>query len=217
MSSSVEAVGLVATGRASSSLVSSGAAALTREVLKTMLLSKIKFNTAALLVLTLAGAGFWQARTRAGGETPPDATFHVTVDEVIHDEDTIVTRIGIDAPPGSTVELSTDKDKRIGQTLSADLPDANRSDGLSRIQLVLFADHVEWKGGSTNAVKFLLAYKVGSISGSTSDAGPMPADAKQLADLLTVPIKSGEYKYGQATKLVAFKGVTHSLIVNRPK
>jgi hypothetical protein len=45
----------------------------------------------------------------------------------------------------------------------------------------------------------------------------MPADAKQLSDILTVPIKSGEYEYGLATKLVTFKGVTYSLVVNRPK
>jgi hypothetical protein len=45
----------------------------------------------------------------------------------------------------------------------------------------------------------------------------MPAGAEPLAELLTMPIKSGEYKYGQATKLVTFKGVTYSFVVNRPK
>ena len=35
--------------------------------------------------------------------------------------------------------------------------------------------------------------------------------------LLTVPIKSGEYKYGQATKVVTFKRVTYSLLVTAPR
>jgi hypothetical protein len=218
VSSTVKAATRVAAGRAATAAVFiSGAAALTREVLKTMLLSRIKITTAALLALTLAGTGLWQARTRAEGETPPDAGFRVVVDEVLHDESTFVTRVGIDTPPGSKVELLSDKGKRISSSLSADVPHPKRPDGLSRIQVVIFADQVEVGGGSTNAVKFLLAYKVGSISSSTSEAGPMPANAKRLVDLMTVPIKSGVYKFGQETKLVTFKGVTYSLVVNRPK
>ena len=53
----------------------------------------------------------------------------------------------------------------------------------------------------------MLAYKVGKLSSSTSKTAPMPAGAKRLADLLKVPIKSGEYEYGAATKLVTFKDV----------
>jgi hypothetical protein len=45
----------------------------------------------------------------------------------------------------------------------------------------------------------------------------MPADAKRLADLLKVPIKSGEYDYGQPTKLLTFNGVTYTLVVSKPK
>src|SRR5262249_29471238 len=132
---------------------------------------------------------------------------------------TVVTQIGIETLPGSTLELFHDKDKRGSFTLSSDSPEPNRAKGQSSTQLVIFADRIQakWKGGSTNAVKFALGYKIGSISGRCSDAGPMPADAEQLSDLLTVPIKSGEYKYGQPTKLVTFKGVTYSLVVNGPK
>jgi len=217
LSSTVKAASLFAAGRATGALVSSGVAALTREVLKTMLLSKIKMSSAALLAIILAGAGLWQASTRADGGTPPDASFRVSVDEVLHDDSTIATRLGIDALPGSTVELFSEKDKRVISSLSTDLADPDRRGGLSRFQLVIFADQVELEGGSTNVVKFVLAYKVGSISSSISDAGPMPAGAEQLAELLTLPIKSGEYKYGQATKLVTFKGATYSFVVNRPK
>ena len=85
------------------------------------------------------------------------------------------------------------------------------------MQLIVFADQVEGKEGTATAVKFLLGHKVGKISGSTSETVPMPAGAKQLSDLLTVPIKSGEYRYGQMTKVVTFKGVTYSLLVTAPK
>jgi hypothetical protein len=215
LSSTVKAASLFAVGRAATvGVVSSEVVALAREVLKTMLFSKIKITTAALLVLTLAGAGLWQARTWADGRAPADASFRVTVNEVIHDETTVVTQIGIEAPPRSVVELFSD-DKRVNSISSADLP--NRPNGMSEMQVILFADHVELKEGLANAVKFMLAYKVGKISSSTSDTAPMPADAKKLADLLTVPIKSGEYKCGLATKMVTFKGVTYSLVVNRPK
>jgi hypothetical protein len=45
----------------------------------------------------------------------------------------------------------------------------------------------------------------------------MPTGARVLGDVLSVPIKSGEYPYGQATKLLTFKGVTYSLVVSKPK
>ena len=51
---------------------------------------------------------------------------------------------------------------------------------------------------------------------SMSDTGPMP-DAKRLADVLTVAIKSGEFKYGMATKLATYKDVTYSLVVKKPR
>jgi hypothetical protein len=174
-----------------------------------MLLSRIKITAAALLVSTFAGAGLWQARTRADGASPPGGNFRVTVNTLIDDESTVVTQVGIEMPPGCTVEVLSDKSKRGEITL--------RTDGPSPTQLIVLGDQVQWEGSPTNAVKFLLGYKIGSTSGSISDAGPMPADARQLADLLTVPIKSGEYKFGQATKLATYKGVTYSLVVSRSK
>jgi hypothetical protein len=59
------------------------------------------------------------------------------------------------------------------------------------MQVIVFADQVEQKGGATIVVKFMLGHKVGRISGSTSETVPMPAEAKQLSDLLTMSIKSG--------------------------
>jgi hypothetical protein len=186
-----------------------------------MLLSKIKIATAitaaALLAFTLAGAGLWQGRTRADGEAPHDKTFRVTVHEVIHDESTVVTQVDIETPPGSKVELFSDAKKGGGMTFSSDAAGPNRANRPSRMQVIVFADQVECKEAAKTAVKFLLGHKVGGVSGSTSETTPMPAEAKRLADLLTVPIKSGEYPCGQATRLVTFKGVTYSLLVTGPK
>ena len=222
LSSTVRAAGLFAAGRAATAgAVPPGAAALAGEVLKTMLFSKIRLTTgtaaAALLALTLVGAGLWQARTWADGKAPPEQTFRVTVNEVISDDSTVVTQIDTETQPGSTIELSSDKDKGGGTTFSSEAADPDRPNGPSRVQVIVLADQVEWKGGAATAVKFLLGHKVGKVFGSTSETVPMPAGAQQLSDLLAVPIKSGEYKYGQATKLVTFKGVTYSLLVTVPR
>jgi hypothetical protein len=222
LSSTVRAAGLFAAGRAATAgAVPPGAAALAGEVLKTMLFSKIRLTTgtaaAALLALTLVGAGLRQARALADGKAPPPGTFRVTVNEVIRDDSTVVTQVDIETQPGSTIELSSDKDKGGGTTFSSEATDPDRPDGPSGMQVIAFADQVEGKEGAGTAVKFLLGHRVGKISGSTSETVPMPAGAKQLSDLLTVPIKSGEYKYGKATKVVTFKGVTYSLLVTAPK
>ena len=82
--------------------------------------------------------------------------------------------------------------------------------------MTIFADHVECKASSTNVLKFMMNIKGGAGFSSISDTGPMP-EAKRLADVLTVAIKSGEYKYGMATKLATYKDVTYSLIVKNPR
>jgi hypothetical protein len=185
-----------------------------------MLFSQIRLTTAitaaALLALTLVGAGLWRARTWADGKAPPDRTFRVTVNEVIRDDSTVVTQIDIEPQPGSTIELSSDKDRGGRTTFSSEATDPNRPNGPSHMQVIVFADQVEGKEGAATAVKFLLEHRAGKICGSTSETAPMPAGARQLSDLLTVPIKSGEYRYGQATKVLTFKGVTYNLLVTAP-
>jgi hypothetical protein len=204
--------------------VSAEVAALTREVLKTMLLSKIKLTTAALLTFIFVGAGLWQATTRASpvdGGAPAvngaaqDGKFRVTVNEVIHDESTVVAQVEVDVARGATIELFTDQDKREGAGTHLALGPSDTS-GQPRIKLTIFADQVEWKAGSTNLAKFMLHWKIGKISSSTSETDPLLA-GKQLADVLTVSIKSGQYPCGQVTKLLTFKGKTYSLLVNKPK
>jgi hypothetical protein len=202
-------------------VVSADVTALARGVLKAMLIYRIKYlttmTTSALLALTLAGAGLWQLKTLADGKAPADMTFRVTVNEVLRDDSTVVTQIDIATPPRSTVEIFCDKGKGAGSTLSSEATDPKHPNAPSHMQVIVFADHVEGKRGATGAVKFLLAHKVGSIYTTTSETVPMPDSAKVLSDVLTVPIKSGEYRFGRATRLVSFKGVSYRLVVNGPK
>jgi hypothetical protein len=188
-----------------------------------MYFSKLKTKTtiaaAALLLFSLAGAGIWQARSLAGGKAPAAENFHVNVTEVLQDDSTLVAQVDIDAPPGSTIDLSFNEKGKDGasQSFSTSLNDPNQVGGLSRVRFTVFADQVESQEGPTNAYKFLLAYKVGKISGSSSDTGLMPSGAKQLSDLMILSLKSGDYKFGQPVKFLTFKGRAYSIVANRPK
>jgi RNA polymerase sigma factor (sigma-70 family) len=216
-SSTVKAATLFAARRAATEgAVSSAVAALAGEVLKNMLISKIKFTMAALLGPTLAGAGLWQAKAWADEKAPADGSFRIAVNEVLNDDSTVVKQIRIEAVPGSTIDVSCD-DKRRMNTLTADLGEPNEPNEPSSAQLIVFADHVEMEEGSTSAVKFVIGFKAGKISSGTSKTEPMPADAKVLSDVLNVQIKSGEYTYGQEMKLVTFMGATYSFVVKSPK
>jgi len=219
LSSTMETARLFADGQAVT-VVSARVIALTREVLKAMYLSKIKktfgIAAAALLALTLTGAGLWQAKTWADGKAAVGDTGRVTVNEVINNDDVVVTQIRIELPPGCKIEVYSD-DKGSTRRLTADARDVKQPDGSNSVEITVLADQVEIKQSGTNMIKFMVGYKIGKLSSSSSQMVPMPADAKQLSDVLSVPIKSGEFKVGQPTKLVTLKGVTHSFLVTREK
>lgn len=221
LASTVQAANQYAAGSAAAA--SADVLALTREVLKSMYFSKIKTTTAiaaaTLLAFTLAGAGIWQAPTLAGGKDPATGKFRVAVNEVIHDDNTLVAQVDIETPPGATIQLLSDKgkDDSLSASLTPAVSDSKEPGGRAHTRLTVFADQIEYQEGPINAYKFMFAYKLGKISSSASDAGPMPAGAKRLSDLLTLHMKSGEYRYGQATKLVTFKGKTFSILVTAAK
>jgi RNA polymerase sigma factor (sigma-70 family) len=230
--SAVQAACVFAAGRAATAgVMSSEVTALAGEVLKNMLFTKIKIMTAALLVLALTGTGLWQASTWAAGKARPngsspapvnkdvgkalsDGCFRVTVTEVTQQESKVVTQVDIDTLPGSTVELRSDRAKASSSSSSPTEPGPN---GLCRVRLTLSAERVESKKRSRTEVKFEFALQVGKISSSTSETIPMPADARRVADVVKVPLQSGEHKCGQATKLVNLGGTTYSLVVTGPK
>src|SRR5262249_54029456 len=157
-----EAANLFAAGRAATEVVSSEVVVLTRGVLRAMRFAKIKtaatFIAAAVLALTIAGAGIWQAKTWAEGKPPVDNGFRVTVTDVIRDDSIIVTQIDLEVPPGSKVEIVPENGKG-GHSFSSDKPGAN---GLCSSRVTLLADQVELKDG-TSFVKFMIAEKIGEI------------------------------------------------------
>ena len=212
VASTARTASVIGAGRAmTAAAVSAKVSALTKAVLRTMSVGRAKRLTLVLLALAGAGAGIWQTRTRAEGTAPPDKGFRCTVHEVIKDSSVIVTQIEVETLPAASVEVVADKPGRGGFFMLA--PDQRGEP--AHTELTIFADHVEWKAGSTNVLKFIMNIK-GAGGAAMSDTGPMP-EAKRLEDVLTVTIQSGEYKYGMATKLATYKDVTYSLVVKKPR
>jgi Domain of unknown function (DUF1877) len=144
----------------------------------------------------------------------PGQSFVVKVSELIHENDIIVTQVEIEADPGTSVQVISDKSGRGGVTITTPEPTAvNRS---ARTRLTILGDHVVWDAGPTNLLKFMMKIKAGSASATMMTTGPMPKD-KRLAETLSVLIEPGEYRYEAATRLVRFEDVTYSLVVKRPK
>jgi len=192
---------------------------LTQEVLNAMRLTKlftaVKLTAAGLLGCALLGFGLWGSGPRADAKPPAERTYRVTATDVMKEDDTVVTQITLDIPTGTTVELTNDKGKMGGFTFSAGEP--KKGEESIPVKFTILADQVEPKKGATNVVKFVVVYKLGGVSGSISDTVPMPADAKKLADVLTVHVASGDYKAGEATKFVTFNGTTYSLRITPAK
>src|SRR5262249_10235547 len=170
LSSTMETARLFADGQAVT-VVSARVIALTREVLKAMYLSKIKktfgIAAAALLALILTGAGLWQAKTWADGKAAVGDTGRVTVNEVINNDDVVVTQIRIELPPGCKIEVYSD-DKGSTRRLTADARDVKQPDGSNSVEITVLADQVEIKQSGTNMIKFMVGYKIGKLSSSSS-------------------------------------------------
>lgn len=196
--------------------VSSEANALVEEVVKSMAFSKLKFTAVTLLALVLTGAGFLQAKSWVGGAAPAASKFHVKINEVLNEQDAIVSQIQIEVPEGATLAVVAD-DKSKGQVLAADLHPTTESDGSAVARLLIFGDQIDVKESATSVAKFMFAFNEGKISSSSSSVVSMPTDAKTLADVLKVHIKSGEYMFGKPQKLVTFAGVTYSVTVDKAK
>ena len=141
-----------------------------------------------------------------------DQGFVVKVSELVHEDDIIVTQVEIEAQPGSTVEVISDKPNRGG--IMAASPEPTSVDRSPRTRLTIFGDHVVWEAGSTDVLKFMMKIKAGSGTATMTNTGPMPKE-KRLAETLSVLIEPGEYQYEAATRLVRFQDVTYSLIVRK--
>jgi len=157
-----------------------------------------------LLVLETSGAND-KGNSSAG--------FHLTVVDVVGDNGVIVKQLRIDAKPDSLARISTDKKGGGGVSASAGSVD-NRPDQ-GTITVSIFADHIEWKAGNVNALKFFISIQGNGSKALMSDTGPM-AKGKQLNDLLAVTVESANYEYGAAIPVLRFKDKTFSLVVTAP-
>ena len=78
----------------------------------------------------------------------PDQSFVVKVSELIREDDIIVTQVEIEAQPGTSVEVISDKPDRGGVTVAT--PEPTEVDRSPRTRLTIFGDHVVWEAGPTN-------------------------------------------------------------------
>jgi hypothetical protein len=171
-----------------------------------------------LVVLPLIGTPLLvhgiPAVTRADEKGSPDQSFVVKVSELIHEDDIIVTQVDIEAQPGSFVEVTSDKPDRGGVTVAT--PEPTEVDRSPRTRLTIFGDHVVWEAGPTNLLKFMMKLMAGSRTATMMTTGPMPK-GKRLAEMVSVLIEPGQYRYEAATRFVKFENVTYSLVVTRRK
>lgn len=174
-------------------------------------LTRAKAVTGGLLALTLAGLGAGQVGTSASEEARFERAFRVTVDEVLAEHGTIVSRIEIETRPGLMVKVVADKANRGGGSVGTPA----RPGAPSRTQMIIFADQVQLVAGATNGLKFIMKL-TGAGAATMTTTGPMPG-GKALKDVLKIAIKSGEYEYGEPTKLVTYDDVTYNLVVDEPK
>jgi hypothetical protein len=227
-SNTMKAARLFANGQAGmAEVISTEVAALTREVLKAMQVTRLKIAAAIFLGLSLTGAGVWQARTwaeppvllvpapdgeEADAKDLPAGKFRVTASDVLREDSAVVTQVRIQAPAGAKIELFRD-DRRNNSLLSADLTAG--ANGAGEMRIVLLADEFEQKG-TPPAVKLMFAFKIGGISTTSSSSVALP-EGKRVAELLSTSLKSGEYNFGVPMTLAAFNGESYTLLVNKPK
>lgn len=138
--------------------------------------------------------------------------FHVTVTDVIETEDSVVKQIRIDSKPDFRATIASDNKGGGGLSASAGCV-VNTKQGV--LTVTVLADHLEWKAGDVNALKFLMSIHGRSSKSLMSDTGPM-STKKQLNDMLTISLTSGTYEYGTAVPMLRFKDRTYFLSVAAP-
>ncbi|QDU42318.1 hypothetical protein Mal52_07740 [Symmachiella dynata] len=169
--------------------------------------------TKAALALVIGSTTLFALTTFAADSAgQPSNHFRVRVTDVIAVDDSVVKQMQIEAKPGCKAEITSDKKGGGGLWTTAGKVEDK---GLGLITVTILVDRVEWKAGEVNALKFLMAIDGNNSKALMSDSGPMSA-GKQLNELLSVAMKSGEYEYGKTVPLLKFKDKTYSLTVTAP-
>ena len=171
-----------------------------------------KATQMALVLAASIGTLFAFNTLGAEGKIHGPNQFHITVTDVVGGDDLVVKNIRIDVKSDAHAKIVSDKKGGGGLSASAGTVDNDRGQGF--ITVTVLGDHVEWKGGDVNALKFRMSMH-GSDSAVMSDTGPMVA-GKRLGELLAVSVKTGSYEYGAEVPILKFKDKTFSLIVAAP-
>jgi len=185
---------------------------------------------AGFLLLGIAGASWIVGRA---GQVP-DGSFRVAVQEVIRDDDLLVTQVEIETRPTAYVHLSDGRSP--GGGMSARMPEAvpparpwwlkkwplslidpgarAPSRTPSRMKLTILGDRVGH--GPHDLLKFRVQAKTDGGSTMFSSVGPQPA-GKRLPDSLSVLIAPGIHREGQAIPAIRFENRIYHLTVDAPK
>lgn len=162
-----------------------------------------------LLTLALAiGTGVLFALPKSDAEEKSQTSHKVriTVTDVLNMRDSIVKHIRIELDPGSRVTIKSDDTEL--STVAGNVTD-QPDQGI--VTVAVLADHLEWGKPKTSAFKFMVALS-GNGGAKTSETWPVVAE-KQLEDLITVSLKSGDYELDTAIPLLRFKDVSYTLTV----
>jgi len=143
-----------------------------------------------------------------------EGSFRITAQDVLRDDDTLVSRIEIETHPGAIVRIASDIPNAGGLTTVV-----SEAIGPSRpVHLMVFGDHVKWEAGRVDALKFLMRLdgKSGGAA-SMSNTGAMPPTNAKLSEVLAVTARSGVYPEGGPIPVVTFTGTIYNLVVERPR
>lgn len=173
----------------------------------------IKATQMALALTISIGTLFGFNISGADEESHVSNRFHITVMDVIGGDDSVVKAIRIESKSDSHAKITSDKKGGGGLSASAGSVDNQPEHGV--ITVTVLADHVEWKAGDVNALKFRMSIHGNHSKVLMSETGPM-VKGKELNDLLAVSLKTGSYEYGTAVPILRFKDRTFSLTVAAP-
>lgn len=157
---------------------------------------------------------FFILQTSAAEKASQDSHgFRITINDVVHSDDSVVKQIRVDAKPDCHATITSDKAGGGGLSMTTGHIIGRSEPGA--ITLTVLADHVSWKAGDVNALKFLMSMQSNGSKTLLSDTGPM-SSGKRLDDIVVFTAKAGNYNYDTSVPILRFKERVYSLSVATP-
>jgi hypothetical protein len=161
---------------------------------------------AGLALAICAGTIFSIQSSGSDGEGQSKGKVRVSVTDVQSLSDSLVVHVRMDLESGARVTIKSDDTE-----LSTLANSVGSQPDHGIVTIAVLADRLEWGSPKENAIKFLLSLH-GKAAANTSETWRTTA-GQELDDLITVTIKSGDYKLDKPMPFLKFKGKTYSLIV----